>query len=341
MLIIASFELVALLALLINQRRGHINLGNGIWPLLVMLLSLLLITLGLQSWPFTGWLKAWLWVLAIGGILGGCGFLWLGYLILQQAWMYRHIRAYRRVNVTLVGMLIILLCFSSLILLQLHWPALIYLTVLMAACIGYVAFFWCAFGIAFLHYRWRNRVGHQRIAYVLVLGALLEQDNQVSLTLKKRLDLALSFGERQINQPVYVMSGGKTGPGQVSESSAMQQYARQDGIADERIYCENQSRNTYENFQYTQELLKKLEVPIQQGVFVTSDYHAFRAAIFADRFGLTTQSVVVHTARKKIWYGYMREFFSIMFNKWRWHAFCVSALILIVFLALITGKLSI
>ena len=74
----------------------------------------------------------------------------------------------------------------------------------------------------------------------------------------------------------------------------------------ERIIKEESSRNTYENFMYSDAVaasaLKNSSV-----VTITSNYHAFRAKMYASRCGIDTRTLGAPTKWYLIPVSYVRE----------------------------------
>jgi vancomycin permeability regulator SanA len=98
----------------------------------------------------------------------------------------------------------------------------------------------------------------------------------VSMPLKYRLDAAVTY---QIKNPeaVIVVSGGQGSGELITEALAMEKYLIKCGVARNKIIKEELSTSTYENFMFSKALLKqhfKQDVPV---VFISNDFHLFRA----------------------------------------------------------------
>ena len=63
----------------------------------------------------------------------------------------------------------------------------------------------------------------------------------------------------------------------------MKNYLLTQGIPEERILLEEQSRNTWENFRYSGELIGD---ETKKSAFFTTKYHVFRSGIWARRAGM-------------------------------------------------------
>lgn len=121
--------------------------------------------------------------------------------------------------------------------------------------------------------------------YIIVLGAGLRDGDQISTTLKDRLDAAIDVME---NDSYIVVSGGKGSDESISEAEAMEKYLIQCNVSKDRIIKEDKSTSTIENLMYskqkiqdkTGEDINKTKIKI-----VTTDFHACRAAYIAEKNG--------------------------------------------------------
>ncbi|MCC8153917.1 MAG: YdcF family protein [Tannerellaceae bacterium] len=146
---------------------------------------------------------------------------------------------------------------------------------------------------------------------VLVLGSGIRGET-VLPTLQGRLDKCLEYHTRNPEAPILV-SGGQGSNENISEAEAMRRCLVAKGIPDNLIMTENQSRNTVENFLYSQSLLEnRFPDKAYTIACITSDYHIFRAEKTARRY-----NVHIHTASAGIqWclrpFAYFREFLSLL-----------------------------
>lgn len=124
--------------------------------------------------------------------------------------------------------------------------------------------------------------------YIIVLGAGLN-GNEPSLVLAKRLDKAVEYLNNN-NNAIAVVSGGQGKGETVSEALAMENYLIEHGISDERIIREEDSSNTYENFEYS-----KLAAGEGRVVFVTSDFHVIRSMQMAKINGIDATHIGAST----------------------------------------------
>lgn len=119
-------------------------------------------------------------------------------------------------------------------------------------------------------------------ATVVVLGAALRGETPSRL-LRERLETAKDY-LHQNPTAVCVVSGGQGEDEVCSEALVMKRYLVQHGIAEQRIYMEDNSTSTFENIRFSKELIE------QQGLspniaLVTQEFHQYRAAKLARQAG--------------------------------------------------------
>lgn len=113
-----------------------------------------------------------------------------------------------------------------------------------------------------------------------------------SVLLQDRLDTALRYLEDHPDMTV-VVSGGKGSDEHISEAQCMYGYLVQHGISADRILREERSHNTFQNFQYSRELLQTQGCDFSGGVLVVSNgFHLTRAKMLAGRVGFTEVSTL-------------------------------------------------
>lgn len=114
--------------------------------------------------------------------------------------------------------------------------------------------------------------------YVMVLGCQVN-GSIPSIPLLRRVTMAISYLKE--NKSTHAVVTGGKGPGEnISEAEAMKRILIRHGIDEKRIFEENQSKSTMENFKYAHELYGLLDKNI---VVVSSDYHIYRALSMAKK----------------------------------------------------------
>ncbi len=118
------------------------------------------------------------------------------------------------------------------------------------------------------------------VDYLIVLGASIT-DNTPSKSLQDRLDAAYHYLITH-KDVICIVSGGLGNEHRISEAQCMFNDLTSRGIDPQRIWMEDQSRNTRENFAFSLDLIAQRtgSRPHTVGV-LSSEYHLFRAGMVA------------------------------------------------------------
>lgn len=189
------------------------------------------------------------------------------------------------------------------------WPVLalhsLVLRALWLACLAaaFLAFQFAAFlGYARL-YRWLVR--DRPADWVVVLGSGLH-GSEVPPLLRSRIATGMDELTRR-GAGRLVLSGGKGDDERLAEGEAMARWAAAHGADPAVLTAETDSRTTEENLRFSSAL-----VGDGPGVIVTSNYHAFRAALLARRLGVDAQAVGAPTAGYYWPSAVLREFVAVL-----------------------------
>lgn len=149
--------------------------------------------------------------------------------------------------------------------------------------------------------------------YVIVLGAGIRGE-QISLSLKQRLDKVIEYNKFNKDVPI-VVSGGQ-GPGEdITEAEAMKRYLVSQGISENNIIMEDKSRSTSENLAFSKVRIQdnsNKEINNINVKIVTSDFHALRSKMLAKKEGYETVSFYTNkTIPLLAPIMYTREFFAV------------------------------
>lgn len=197
----------------------------------------------------------------------------------------------------------------------------------------------------YLGYSWLyQRIARRRAPdYIVTLGSGLI-GRRVPPLLAGRIDRALTVArewEARGARPLLVMSGGQGRDEEVSEASAMGEYALSRGVTAEVLLLEERSRTTAENLRFTDELVRSEPRlgPDARGIAVTSNYHAMRAAMLARTLDVPVQVVGARTAPYYWPSAVLREYVAIMRASAAWQivAFVVWTVPLPVAMAVATA----
>ena len=104
-----------------------------------------------------------------------------------------------------------------------------------------------------------------------------------SVLLQDRLDTALDYLEEHPHMTV-VVTGGKGDDEHISEARCMYDYLTEHGVDPANIYMEDQSRNTWQNINYTLELFQSEEIETSgKLLLVSSGFHLTRIKMLWER----------------------------------------------------------
>ena len=171
---------------------------------------------------------------------------------------------------------------------------------------------------------------HHKVPYnkshIIVLGCYVNKDGMPGGVLRKRVEAAIRFANKQKKEtgkaPTLVFSGGKGSDELISEAESMQKYViaqKYDG----KILLEDKSTTTLENFKFSKKLIKDTH----NVAFATTDFHIFRSAVFASKVGYRN---IEGIGAKSPWYFYynalIREFIANLNTERKMHIFNVATI---------------
>ena len=130
--------------------------------------------------------------------------------------------------------------------------------------------------------------------YMVVLGAKVN-GTEPSLALRDRLNAA---GAYMAEHPdvIAVLSGGQGPDEGMSEAACMFRELVEMGIHPDRLWLEEKSTSTWENLNFSLDIIEANtgERPDHIGL-LSSEYHLFRAGLFARECGVTASGVPART----------------------------------------------
>lgn len=157
--------------------------------------------------------------------------------------------------------------------------------------------------------------GMQRVptenATLVVLGCKV-YGTKPSLMLRERLDAAIIYLNEN-PESACVVSGGKGDDEDVPEAEAMKNYLLEKGIAEDRIYVENQSVSTRENLKFANEIIEKEGLSTTIAI-ATNDFHEYRAYRIAKALDLESGAVPGRTAWWLLPTYALREMYGILYE---------------------------
>lgn len=168
--------------------------------------------------------------------------------------------------------------------------------------------------------------------FVIILGCAIGKDGRLLPLLRERVNRAIRFAwEQEIatGKPVrFIPSGGQGVDEIMSEGSAMTMYLVSHSAEEYEVLSERKSRNTYENFLYSREIIEE-QSPGAAVTFITTNFHVLRSGMLARKAGLNAEGL----ASRAKWYfwpnGFVREIIAIvvLYKKVQIAAVAVCALL--------------
>ena len=136
----------------------------------------------------------------------------------------------------------------------------------------------------------------EQVEYMVVLGAKVNRDGP-SVSLWDRICGAYEYLEAHPDVTA-VVSGGQGTDEPITEAECMYRELVMLGIDPKRIWVEDQATSTWENLKFTLDLIEEKtgRRPIKLGV-LSSEYHLFRASLFADACDVEFVGIPARTSR--------------------------------------------
>jgi uncharacterized SAM-binding protein YcdF (DUF218 family) len=136
----------------------------------------------------------------------------------------------------------------------------------------------------------------EQVEYVVVLGAKVRDDGP-SVSLWDRINCARNY-LRAHPDTIAIVSGGQGPDEPMTEAQAMADELIAMGIDPERIWLEEKATSTWENLRFTLEIIEEKtgQRPEKIGL-LSSEYHLFRAGLFADACGVEAVGIPARTSR--------------------------------------------
>lgn len=168
--------------------------------------------------------------------------------------------------------------------------------------------------------------------FIIVLGSGLIGGDRVPPLLGSRLDKGMDEYIKYGKKPKIIVSGGQGPDELVSEAFAMKKYLLDKGMNDEDVLMEDKSKNTLQNMMFSKKIMDSIKLN-HQSIFVTNNYHVFRASIYARLAGLKCEGVGSKTATYYLPSAFLREYIGIvMMYKW-WHVAFVACILLFIMIS--------
>lgn len=128
---------------------------------------------------------------------------------------------------------------------------------------------------------------------VIVLGAQVRPSGEPSTILRGRIKAAEKYLEENKNSSA-VLSGGKGSDEVKSEAQCMYEVMTADGISADRLYIEDKSTTTRENFEFSEKIIE--EKDLNRNIVIATDrFHQLRAGIITMQLGIKSSVGAVNS----------------------------------------------
>ena len=136
----------------------------------------------------------------------------------------------------------------------------------------------------------------EQVQYMVVLGAKVRSDGP-SVSLWDRIYGAYNYMEAHPDV-IAIVSGGQGSDEPMTEAQSMYQELVALGIDPDRIWLEDKATSTWENLNFALDLIEEKtgQRPEKLGV-VSSEYHLFRASLFAKACNVEFVGIPARTSR--------------------------------------------
>ena len=142
--------------------------------------------------------------------------------------------------------------------------------------------------------------------YLIVLGARVK-GTIPSLAFASRINAAAKYLKE--NKDTIVIASGGQGTGEdISEAESLKRELVKQGISETKVILEDHSTDTYENINFSKELIPS---NAKVGLVVTNNFHLYRAISIARDQGLDVQGLPAKTPWKAVIKSYTREYLAI------------------------------
>ena len=145
---------------------------------------------------------------------------------------------------------------------------------------------------------------------IIVLGAGLRGED-VTRTLANRLDRAIEYHRRN-PYAIIIVCGGLGDQTTITEALAMKRYLIDRGVPEEKIIKEDNSRNTFQNLSFANDILIEHFPEGFTSVIITNDFHVYRAVRFSRDIGMDSRHMGARTPVYTVPLNFLRETAAVL-----------------------------
>ncbi len=124
---------------------------------------------------------------------------------------------------------------------------------------------------------------------VLVLGAKVKENGEMSAMLKERVDYGIEI--YRLGLAKKILMSGDHGREEYDEVNTMKNYAMEQGVPSEDIFMDHAGFSTYESMYRAKEIFQ-----VEHMIVVTQKYHLYRAIYDARAFSMKVTGVACDQA---------------------------------------------
>ena len=154
--------------------------------------------------------------------------------------------------------------------------------------------------------------------FLLILGCRVKGDTPEEM-LRLRAEAAAKFlnGHKNVRA---ICCGGIVHDDQTkSEAQAIKEILLQNGIESERIFLEDKSQTTFENFVNAKKIIDSLKTEKEPEIaFISSEFHLMRASVIASLVGVRVSSIPAPSPKKgrALCYVYEGLVFPLLYREY-------------------------
>lgn len=164
-----------------------------------------------------------------------------------------------------------------------------------------------------LNYAEQSYSGQAEVAITLGAAVWTERPSPV---FKERINHAVQlYLTKRVKYLIF--TGGLAQGDKLTEAESARRYALSHGVADEHIFIESLSKNTFENIKYAQEIMAKKEW--SPAVVVSDPIHMKRAMLYAGALNMQahsspTPSTLYRSTAKRFQFGVAETYLILRYR---------------------------
>ena len=154
--------------------------------------------------------------------------------------------------------------------------------------------------------------------FLLILGCRVKGDTPDEM-LRLRAKAAAKFLNEHKNVRAICCGGIVHDDQTKSEAQAIKEILLQNGIESERIFLEDKSQTTFENFVNAKKITDSLQTEKEPKIaFISSEFHLMRASVIASLVGVKASSVPAPSPKKgrALFYVYEGLVFPLLYREY-------------------------